>query len=66
MPTLDDDDDEEIAVGASAGAQKLLNYDLENLHRVVVEHKLERVVVSFQDAEAFDGGVLSRVVELLQ
>ncbi|KAG9240825.1 origin recognition complex subunit 3 N-terminus-domain-containing protein [Calycina marina] len=42
----------------------LLNYDLELLHRYVVAHNSERVVVAFQDSEAFDPVLLADIIKL--
>jgi origin recognition complex subunit 3 len=59
------DDDELELVSATRRGPKLLNYDLQLLHDWVMEHKIEQVVVSFRDIEAFDSNVLSEVIEQL-
>ncbi|KAH8602888.1 origin recognition complex subunit 3 N-terminus-domain-containing protein [Bisporella sp. PMI_857] len=44
--------------------RKLLNYDLELLHRFVNAHESQKVVVAFQDSEAFDPGLLVDIITL--
>ncbi|PQE20912.1 origin recognition complex subunit protein [Rutstroemia sp. NJR-2017a BBW] len=44
--------------------RKLLNYDLEIVNGYVKAHGCKRVVVSFQDSEAFDSGLLAEVISL--
>ncbi|KAI9886817.1 MAG: hypothetical protein M1823_001388 [Watsoniomyces obsoletus] len=45
--------------------RKLLDYDLEILHGHVRRLELEKVVVAFQDGEAFDGILLSELISLM-
>ncbi|KAL9104473.1 MAG: hypothetical protein Q9163_000566 [Psora crenata] len=42
-----------------------LNYDLEILHTLARNHSIKRVLVSLQDSEAFDGELLSDLINLL-
>ncbi|ESZ99253.1 hypothetical protein SBOR_0364 [Sclerotinia borealis F-4128] len=44
--------------------RKLLNYDLEIVHGYVKVHGCDRVIVAFQDSEAFDSGLLGEVISL--
>ncbi|KAJ8070249.1 hypothetical protein OCU04_000634 [Sclerotinia nivalis] len=44
--------------------RKFLNYDLEIVHGYVKAHGCGRVVVSFQDSEAFDSALLGDVISL--
>ncbi|KAI5236205.1 hypothetical protein E4T43_08790 [Aureobasidium subglaciale] len=60
-----DDEDEVDAVRPTKKRTRLLNYDLQLLYDYVQEQNLFRVVVAFQDCEAFDGALLSDAIELL-
>ncbi|KAI5210842.1 hypothetical protein E4T38_01930 [Aureobasidium subglaciale] len=60
-----DDEDEVDAVRPTKKRMRLLNYDLQLLYDYVQEQNLSRVVVAFQDCEAFDGALLSDAIELL-
>jgi origin recognition complex subunit 3 len=60
-----DDEDEVDAVKPTRKRTRLLNYDLQLLYDYVQEKNLSRVVVAFQDCEAFDGALLSDAIELL-
>ncbi|KAB8302266.1 hypothetical protein EYC80_005707 [Monilinia laxa] len=44
--------------------RKLLNYDLEIVHGYIKAHGYDRLIVSFQDSEAFDSGLLGEVISL--
>ncbi|KAF4625210.1 hypothetical protein G7Y89_g12957 [Cudoniella acicularis] len=44
--------------------RKLLNYDLEILHNFVRTHKSKKVVVAFQDSEAFDTNLILDITTL--
>lgn len=46
--------------------QKLLNYDLQNLQDYVISHGSEKVVIAFQDSEAFDRDLLADLVILFK
>lgn len=61
-----DEDGDDDAPTSSRKGRGLLNYDLGNLQHALKERQLDRVVVVFQDSEAFDGDLLSRTIELLQ
>lgn len=61
---LIDEDDDETSATIRKGA-RLLNYDLQILEHAVNERKLDKVIIAFQDCEAFDGLVLSDAIELL-
>jgi origin recognition complex subunit 3 len=60
-----DDEDEVDAVKPTRKRTRLLNYDLQLLYDYTQEKSLSRVVVAFQDCEAFDGALLSDAIELL-
>ncbi|KAI4726387.1 hypothetical protein E4T49_05869 [Aureobasidium sp. EXF-10728] len=60
-----DDEDEVDAAKPTRKRTRLLNYDLQLLYDYVQEKGLSRVVVAFQDCEAFDGALLSDAIELL-
>lgn len=59
----EDGDEEAIS---RPNRSRLLNYDLRLLHEHVQEKSVLRVVVAFQDCEAFDGQLLSDIIELLR
>ncbi|KAK0946865.1 Origin recognition complex subunit 3 [Friedmanniomyces endolithicus] len=59
-----DDEDDELRNPRSTGP-KLLNYDLQLLQDHVREHRTEQVIITFEDTEAFDGDLLSEIIELL-
>ncbi|KAB5580442.1 origin recognition complex subunit 3 N-terminus-domain-containing protein [Coniochaeta sp. 2T2.1] len=67
------DDEEELDVGGGGGVvggsdgRKYLDYDLEALHAWLRFHgeTEARVVVAFQDTEAFDSGLLSDLIALM-
>lgn len=60
-----DDEDEIDAVKPTRKRTRLLNYDLQLLYDFTEEKRLSRVVIAFQDCEAFDGALLSDAIELL-
>ncbi|MCJ1262646.1 hypothetical protein MMC22_002516 [Lobaria immixta] len=57
-------DDEETTDDGQQGGRHL-NYDLQILHRHVQLHSISRVVLSFQDSEAFEGGLLTDLIDVL-
>ncbi|CAK4033407.1 Origin recognition complex subunit 3 [Lecanosticta acicola] len=61
----DEDDDELEETSGPRKGRKLLNYDLEALREHVGERRIERVVIAFEDTEAFDSDLLSELIELL-
>ncbi|TKX23515.1 origin recognition complex subunit 3 [Elsinoe australis] len=61
---LDEDEDGEEQVSSGKRGGKLLNYDLRISQQAVEDQGLAKVVIAFQDCEAFDGSLLSDVVEL--
>ncbi|KAK5019715.1 Origin recognition complex subunit 3 [Cryomyces antarcticus] len=63
-PGLDEDEDEDRDLVRQKGP-KLLNYDLQTLYNWSKEQSTDRVIVAFQDSEAFDGALLAETVELL-
>ncbi|KAH8885173.1 hypothetical protein GQ53DRAFT_751466 [Thozetella sp. PMI_491] len=58
------DDDGEVAVGQDG--RKYLDYDLEALYASIKSQSSKRVIVAFQDSEAFDGGLLSELIALFR
>ncbi|KAI4748009.1 hypothetical protein E4T50_01729 [Aureobasidium sp. EXF-12298] len=60
-----DDEDEVDTVKPTRKRTRLLNYDLQLLYDYTQEKGLSRIVVAFQDCEAFDGALLSDAIELL-
>ena len=46
--------------------RKLLNYDLEILHGLVKTHGTKKVIVAFQDSEAFDSVLLAELITLFR
>ena len=46
--------------------RKLLNYDLEILHKYVRAHAYQTVVVVFQDSEAFDSNLIGSLIKLFR
>lgn len=61
---LDGVDDEEIQVANKSQTRKLLNYDLQILHDFVLHQGTAKVVVAFQDSEAFDSSLLAELVAI--
>jgi len=64
-PDVDLDENDEVNRPGRKRAH-LLDYDLRLLHEHVQEMAISRVVVAFQDCEAFDGSLLSDVIDLLR
>ena len=65
--SLDDDEDQdEIMQDVQRKRPRLLNYDLQILQDAVEEQSLSKVVICFQDCEAFDGALMSDAIELLR
>lgn len=46
--------------------RKLLSYDLEILHKFVKAKACAKVIVAFQDSEAFDVSIISQLIELFR
>ncbi|KAM3419532.1 hypothetical protein BST61_g2873 [Cercospora zeina] len=63
--STDDDGDELEETTTSRKGPTRLNYDLQILCDYVQERKLQQVVIAFEDTEAFDGNLLSELIELL-
>lgn len=61
-----DEDDEVDAPRTNKKRSRYLNYDLQLLFDYTKDKGVSRVVVAFQDCEAFDGSLLSDVIELLR
>ncbi|KAI9680013.1 MAG: hypothetical protein M1817_005028 [Caeruleum heppii] len=59
-----DGDAQDDRASVAAGAAKLLNYDLRILHNYIKQTGAQKVVVAFQDGEAFDGNLLAELVAL--
>ena len=49
-----------------AQGRKYLDYDLEALHVFLNQQQSRRVVVAFQDSEAFESGLLTDLIALFQ
>ncbi|KAI9695972.1 MAG: hypothetical protein M1820_008313 [Bogoriella megaspora] len=58
------DEDEEEPTSRRRGP-RLLNYDLQILRDWRIERGIERVVVAFEDSEAFDSSLLAEVLDVL-
>ena len=59
------DDEADEVQPSHRKAAKLLDYDLQLLHDHVREQHIQQVVLAFEDTEAFDGELLSALIELL-
>ena len=62
----DDDDDAERSGRPSRFGPKLLNYDLGHVQEWRKTNRVSSVVVTIQDSEAFDAGLLIDLINLLQ
>ncbi|KAF2750713.1 hypothetical protein M011DRAFT_416928, partial [Sporormia fimetaria CBS 119925] len=64
----DDDDDEEIDLSISSRHGRhgpgLLNFDLGHIQEWQTRNRVNNIVVSIQDSEAFDSRVLAEVIDL--
>ncbi|MCJ1375798.1 hypothetical protein MMC20_007035 [Loxospora ochrophaea] len=60
---LSDEDDAELS--RTRKGPRLLNYDLQRLYDFVQSHSIPKVVVSFQNSEAFDGSLLADLIDVL-
>lgn len=62
----DGDEDTEVALGRDG--RKYLDYDLEGLHAFfgVQQDSSRRVVVAFEDSEAFESSLLTDLLGLFQ
>ncbi|KAL1837432.1 hypothetical protein VTJ49DRAFT_3784 [Mycothermus thermophilus] len=58
-------EDEDAGAEVVQGGRKYLDYDLEALHVFLRQHQTRRVVVAFQDGEAFDSGLLTDLISIL-
>ncbi|KAK4099792.1 hypothetical protein N658DRAFT_567909 [Parathielavia hyrcaniae] len=59
------DGEEDGDVEVSQGGRKYLDYDLEALHvSLLQQQQSPRVVIAFQDSEAFEGGLLADLIAL--
>ncbi|KAI9836170.1 MAG: hypothetical protein M1837_003433 [Sclerophora amabilis] len=58
----EDSDQEEDQIGKPSKGNKVLNYDLQILHDHILKRKASRVVVAFQDSEAFDSALLTELL----
>ena len=66
IETPDEGEDDDELVSSKRKGPRLLNYDLQILQNAVEDQHIERVVVAFQDCEAFDGSILSDAIDLLR
>lgn len=65
--TNEEHEDEDSLPPASANeAQKLLNYDLQILHNYLGTSTSRRVIIAFQDSEAFDSALLTELILLFK
>lgn len=62
----DDEDDAERPSRPSRFGPKLLNYDLGHIQAWRKANKVSSVVVTIQNSEAFDAGLLIDLIDLLQ
>lgn len=62
----DDEDDVETHIRPSRFGPKLLNYDLGHILEWRRANKVSSVVVTIQDSEAFDAGLLIDLIDLFQ
>ncbi|KAL2018872.1 hypothetical protein VTK56DRAFT_297 [Thermocarpiscus australiensis] len=58
------DGEDDLEVSVTQGGRKYLDYDLEALHVFLAQQQSRRVVVAFQDSEAFDSGLLTDLIAL--
>ncbi|KAK3330393.1 origin recognition complex subunit 3 N-terminus-domain-containing protein [Apodospora peruviana] len=58
----EDDDIAEVSVGEDG--RKHLNYDLEGLYAFLKARESRRVIIAFEDSEAFDSGLLTDLIVL--
>ncbi|KAF2234438.1 origin recognition complex subunit [Viridothelium virens] len=59
---LDDNEDEFVP---HRKGPRLLNYDLRTLQEWAAEHRVAKVVVAFEDSEAFDSALLAEAIDVL-
>lgn len=59
------EEEDELDIAPGRDGRRYLDYDLEALHAFLKPHGSTRVVVAFQDTEAFDSGLLSDLIALL-
>ena len=45
---------------------RLLNYDLQILHEHMQQHCISKVLLSFQNAESFDGNILAEIINVFK
>ncbi|KAK1757662.1 origin recognition complex subunit 3 N-terminus-domain-containing protein [Echria macrotheca] len=57
-------EDGEADMSIGQDGRKYLNYDLEALHVSLRKHNSRRVIVAFQDSEAFDNGLMMDLIQL--
>ena len=55
-----------IANSWSAQGSRRLNYDLQILEDYVKLHSISRIVISFQDSQTFEGGLLGEIVDVFR
>jgi origin recognition complex subunit 3 len=63
---VNEDDDEAGRPANSRNGPRLLNFDLGHLYEWQKLNRAESVIVTFQDSEAFDTGVLVEAIDLFQ
>ncbi|KAK3372518.1 origin recognition complex subunit 3 N-terminus-domain-containing protein [Podospora didyma] len=59
-----DDEDDDMGLSVGQDGRKYLDYDLESLHVSLKLQASRRVIVAFQDSEAFDIGLFTDLVAL--
>ncbi|KAK3362945.1 origin recognition complex subunit 3 N-terminus-domain-containing protein [Lasiosphaeria hispida] len=60
----DDEEGDDVEVSVGQDGRKYLDYDLEALHVSLKLQQSGRVIVAFQDSEAFDNGLLTDLIAL--
>lgn len=62
----DDEDDMDHPIRPSRYGPKLLDYDLGHIQEWRKKNPVSSVVITIQDSEAFDAGLLTDLIDLLQ
>jgi origin recognition complex subunit 3 len=62
----DEDDEQSRPTASSRHGPRLLNYDLGHILEWQYKNNAKSIVVAFQDSEAFETGLLTDTIDLLQ